>query len=237
MRGAALALSLLTVIPVRTSARPLGDAAAWFPAVGALIGVAAGGVRIGAEDLFDSPTVAAVLALLALVVLTGALHQDGLADCADAVGVRGGRARRLEVMRDSTIGTFGALALLFWGLLMVAALAAIDRDDALTTLVVVAAGGRWAALLHARITTPARDDGLGAGFAVTPVALAVATACAAAAALLDPGPAFAALGAAALTAAATAAWARRALGGRTGDTLGATIALAEVAGMLVFLAA
>jgi len=234
MRGAALALSLLTIVPVRTRAQPLSNAAIWFPVVGALVGLAAGGVRIGAEDLFDSAPVAATLAALTLVVLTGALHQDGLADCADAIGVRGGRERRLEVMRDSTIGAFGALALVFWALLVITTLAATARDDALATLVVACAGGRWAALIHARLAPPARADGLGALFAVSGPAALIATLAMAAVTVVTAAPLApaAALGAAL----ATSAWARHALGGRTGDTLGATVALAELAALLTLLA-
>src|SRR2546427_671532 len=104
------ALAFLTILPVRPRGDPaaLGRAAAWFPAVGALVGLAAGGAWVAAEPALGS-AVAGVLALVVLVVLTGALHQDGLADCADGLGVRGDRARRLAVMRDPSIGAFGAL--------------------------------------------------------------------------------------------------------------------------------
>jgi adenosylcobinamide-GDP ribazoletransferase len=235
--GAALAVGLLTVIPIRarTEPRGLGGAAAWFPAVGALVGLGAGAVRVAAEPTLGAG-VAAVLAVAVLVAITGALHQDGLADCADALGARGGRERRLAVMRDSSTGAFGTLALALWALLYVAALAALPRHDAIRTLAVAAALGRWAAVVHSAASAAARPEGLGAAFAPGRMGLAAATTSAAGLAIaLGPASGAAALAAAALIAAATTAWARDALGGHTGDTLGATVALAEVTAALVLL--
>lgn len=235
--GVLLAIAFLTIVPVGLRRAPsLGAAAPWFPAVGAAVGAVAGGVGYVARPALD-PTVAAVLAVGVLIVLTGALHQDGLADCADALGARGGGAeRRLAVMRDSAIGTFGALAIAIWLLLAVTALAGLGREDAFAALVVAAAAGRWAALLHAIGAPPARRDGLGAAFAVSPVALPVATVIAAGVALAIAGvDGLAALGATAVVAALVTAWSRHALGGRTGDTLGAVVALAEAVVIVVLL--
>jgi adenosylcobinamide-GDP ribazoletransferase len=229
--GAADAVTFLTIIPLRRhTAADLGPAAAWFPVVGALVGALAGALLVVAEPLVGAQ-VAATLAVAALVIVTGALHADGLADCADGLGARGGRERRLEVMRDPAVGVFGTLALLGWALLVIGALARLGRTDALLTLVSAAAIGRWGALLHAVGAAPARRDGLGVGFAVRPVALVPATVAAIAVALLANPPA---RGLAALLAGVAAAmlvslWARRTLGGRTGDTLGAAVALGEVA--------
>jgi adenosylcobinamide-GDP ribazoletransferase len=234
-----LAIAFLTILPVRlrSDPGPLGAAAPWFPAVGACAGALAGALGYLVEPSLGS-TVAAVIAVAALVILTGALHQDGLADCADGLGVRGDRARRLEVMRDSAIGTFGALALLIWLTLLVAALGGLDRDDAWRALVIAAASGRWAALLHATLAGSARPGGLGAAFTVSWPALAFATAGAALIVLAVAGVAagLAALAAAAAVAGLVTAWARATLGGRTGDTLGAVVVLAEVAAALVMLA-
>jgi adenosylcobinamide-GDP ribazoletransferase len=230
VRSLQLALAFLTVLPVRLrgEAPPLGAAAPWFPLVGALVGGAAGGLGYLAEPALG-PLVAALIAVGALVGLTGALHQDGLADCADALG-KPDRARRLAIMRDSAIGTFGALALILSLGLLAAGLAGLARDDAWRAFAVAAATARWAALLHATAADPARPDGLGAGFAVSPAALAIGTATAIAVAFTLHG--LVALLAAAAVAALVTAWARSRLGGRTGDTLGATVALAEVAAVL-----
>lgn len=242
LSDAALALAFLTRIPVPGRLLDQADmrrAAGWFPLIGVGVGALAGGVRAASEPLLGGAT-ATVLALAALVIVTGALHQDGLADCADGLGVRGDRARRLSVMRDSQIGTFGMLALLGWGLLAFTTLAPLGSGHALTALIAAAALGRAAALAHATVLPPARADGLGAGFAVPRASLAagVATALVAtAAATRDPAETALALGAAVLAAAAASAAARRAVGGRTGDTLGATVAVTELAVLLALAAA
>jgi adenosylcobinamide-GDP ribazoletransferase len=229
---AALALAFLTVVPVRTRApgpRGLGGAAAFFPLVGAAVGALAGGVRAAFDPLLG-PTPATLLALVALVGVTGALHQDGLADTADGLGVRGDRDRRLAAMRDSALGAFGVLALIAWALLMLAALQPLPVHHALAALIAAAALARWAALLHAVATPPARAEGLGATFAPSRAALATATVTALAATGLAAGPlpGLAAVAVALAAAALSILTARRALGGRTGDTLGATVALAEL---------
>lgn len=229
----ALAVSFLTVVPVRLRAldsADLGGAAAWFPAVGALVGALAGGVRVGAEPVVGA-TAATVLAMAALVLVAGALHQDGLADTADGLGVRGDPERRLAVMRDSATGAFGVLALIGWALLLLAALAPLSQREALVALVTAGALSRWAALLHAAGSSAARPDGLGARFSVGRAALLIATTCAVGIAVVAAGvaPGLVAI-AATLAIAVASAWAAQvAIGGRTGDTIGATVAVAEVA--------
>ena len=240
LTDAALAVAFLTIVPVRVRdpSASLSRAAAFFPLVGAAVGAAAGGVRVAAQPLLGTGP-ATVLALIVLVALTGALHQDGLADTADGLGARGDRERRLAAMRDSAIGAFGVLALIAWALLLGTILARFDATDALLALVAAGALSRWAALLHAAAAPAARADGLGAGFAPTSVALVVATATALVAAELAGGalPGLAATGAVLVVTALSTAWARRALGGRTGDTLGATVAIAEVAACAALLTA
>lgn len=197
--------------------------------MGALIGGLAGGLYYVSEPALGAG-VAATLAIATLIAVTGALHEDGLADCADGLGVRANRERRLEVMRDSATGTFGALALVLYVVLAVSALADFDRETALRTLVVAAATGRWAALIHAITTPPARPYGLGARFTVSPAACAVASATTAAVAFAfaGVGRGVVAIGLAAVAALLLTAWSRASIGGRTGDTLGATVALTQV---------
>ena len=224
---------------------------AWFAVVGAQLGALAGPERI-ARDPRLGATPASALADAPLVVSTGALHQDGLADCADALGVGPDRARRLAVMREPQVGVFGALAVLFWLVLMVSAVSGLRPGDApfatietlsarpgdaLRALIAACALGRWSALLHAVLTPPARSNGLGAAFHVgrLPLAVASASAIAVAAAVESPAPAASALAAAALTSLAVTAWARSSLAGRTGDTLGACVALVEVLVCLLML--
>ncbi|HUB72648.1 MAG TPA: adenosylcobinamide-GDP ribazoletransferase [Solirubrobacteraceae bacterium] len=237
-RGLPAAIAFLTIVPVPGGAgAELAVAAGWFPLVGAAAGALAGGVRVGAQQLLGR-TPASVLAVIALVVVTGALHQDGLADTADGLGARGDRARRLQVMRDPATGVFGTLALIGWALLLASTLASLDASRALVALVVACALARWAALAHTIATPPARAEGLGAALRVGKVALALATVVSVVLALALCGLATGAgaLLAALLLAALSAAFARRTLGGRTGDTLGASVALAELAVCVALLA-
>jgi adenosylcobinamide-GDP ribazoletransferase len=235
--GVGLALGLLTILPVRTRFEPagLGAAAPWFPLVGALVGAGAAGVVLAFDGVIGG-TVASILAVVWLIVATGALHVDGLADCADALGVRGGWERRLAVMRESTIGVFGTLAVVLYALLLAAAIVALPEDDVLPTLVAAGALGRWGAVVHAAFAPPARPEGLGAAFSVGTVALVVATVIAFGLAIgLGGLDGLVATAAAVVVAGAVTAGAVRGLGGRTGDTLGATIVLAELAAVLCLL--
>jgi len=235
------ALAFLTIVPLRLpdpGPRGLAGAAAFFPLVGALVGALAGAARALGADAFG-PLTASVLAVLVLVVVTGALHLDGLADTADGIGARGGgRERRLAVMRDSATGVFGMLALLGWALLLTSALASLSDHEALLALIAAGAVSRCAALVHADAAPPARRDGLGAAFHAGPAARAVAAIAAIFVAVLlcGPGPGLAASAAGLAAAAAITLYARRLLGGRTGDTLGATVALAELSVVLTLLA-
>jgi adenosylcobinamide-GDP ribazoletransferase len=233
--GLAGAITFLTIVPVG-SGGDVRRAAAWFPLVGAAVGALAGGVRAGLQPLVGA-TAATVVAVAALVIVTGALHQDGLADTFDGLGVRGDRDRRLAAMRDSSVGVFGALALIGWTLLVVVVVDQLTAARAVEALTAAAALGRWAALLHAAWSPPARVEGLGAGFAVSPVALAAATAVAVAVAfaLCGLGPGLAAIAGSLIVAALSVPYVRATLGGRTGDTLGATVALAEVVACTVLL--
>lgn len=241
LHAGALAATFLTVLPLRLT-RPAGDlgaAAPWFPVIGALVGALAGALLVAAEPLVGAQ-LAATFAVVALVAVTGGLHADGLADCADGLGARGGgRERRLIVMRDPAVGVFGTLALLAWALLLIGALGRLGGEEALRALVVAAAIGRWGVLLHAVTAPPARPDGLGAGFVVSPRAAAVAllAPAALAVALEPPLAAVLALAAGGAVAGLASVWARRMLGGRTGDTLGATVVLGEVAACLAIVAA
>jgi adenosylcobinamide-GDP ribazoletransferase len=235
-----LVLSFLTIVPVRVAYRgpqQLARASVWFPVVGGLVGSVAAAALFGAQHLFGRP-VATVVALVVLVGVTGALHQDGLADTADGLGVRGDRARRLEVMRDSAVGVFGVLALLAWALLLFTALEPLSDRHVFVTLIAAGATARWAAVLHANATAPARADGLGAGFDPTRLSLIVASILTVAIVLVSCGltagglAVVVALGAAL----ASVAFARTFVGGRTGDTLGATVAFTELCVCLALLA-
>lgn len=201
----------------------------WFPLVGALVGSIAGAVWAAAYTTLGSAT-ASVTAVITLVVITGALHQDGLADCADGLGIRNDRDRRMEVMRDSSIGVFGCLALIGWAFMLVSILSQLSKLEGLAVLIAAAALARWAACVHATTTPPARPDGLGASFEVTAWQSLIAGLIALAIAIAALGPTIGIAGALAssLAAALSSAIARGAIGGRTGDTIGATVVVTEL---------
>jgi len=239
--GFAVALGFLTRVPVPHRDKPdagaLSRAAPWFPVVGALVGLVLGGTRLLAETVLPAGA-ATVLALAAAALVTGGLHEDGLADTADGFGAHVARERRLEIMRDSSIGTYGTLALLLTTLLAWSLLAGLDGEECLVAAVAGHVVARWAMLVHARASPSARAGGLGSRFAVGGAALAVGTAVAAAVtlvvtALLAGTEGLLAGGAALLAGLAVAVvltvTARRAVGGATGDTFGAVGKIAEVA--------
>lgn len=234
-------MAFLTVVPVPSAALlddfDLTPALPWFPLVGAAVGALAGGVRVGLHSLLGAgPSTA--LAMAALVVVTGALHQDALADMCDGLGVRGDRPRRLAVMRDSTLGAFGVLALVLWGLVLFSALDGLGPRHALLALICAGAAGRLAAILHGVVARPARSEGLGSALRVTAAPAGLAAVVAAGVCVVAVGPARGglALGVAAAVAGLTGLLARATVGGSTGDTLGAAVALAEPAICLALLA-
>ena len=222
-----LAAGLLTRLPVGWL-RPSGVAghAVWaYPLVGLVVG-AAGAVVLWLGQAADLPPLAsAAWALGAMVLATGALHEDGLADTADGLGGGATRARKLEIMRDSRIGGFGATALILSFAIRAATLAALT-PAALVAGAVIAR----AAMAGVLLLPPARADGLAAsvgrvsrgGFGAACV-LAVVAACV----LLPSRTATAAILAAAAAAAAVAWLAWRQVGGHTGDICGAAEQAAE----------
>lgn len=246
---AATALVWLTRLPAGQligAAVPLAQAAWAFPVAGLVVGLIGAAVLALAGFAGLPGAVAALLAVGAMIWTTGALHEDGLADLADAGGGRTPE-RRLEIMRDSRIGSYGVLALvLATGLrvMAVAALVARDAHLAQAALIGLSAASRAGLVAALAWMEPARKDGLGR-----------------AAGRPRPGTVAAALGLGGLAMALPASWlahplsgwlvaalsmtgaqlwlvrrARRDLGGQTGDVLGAMQQLAEMAGLLALLA-
>lgn len=230
------AFALLTRLPLPNH-RGTGAASAWaWPLVGAVLGALGAALASGALWLGVTPGVTAALVLALSAMLTGGLHEDGLSDTAD--GLFGGwtRARRLEIMKDSRVGSYGVLALV---------LVTLARWSALTAILVYGqnGGSHWAALiatgalsrapmaLMMALLPNARGEGLshatGRPSAATAlVALALAAAIAAGLAGWAAIPlVLVAYGAAILL----AILALRKIGGQTGDILGASQQLAEVA--------
>jgi adenosylcobinamide-GDP ribazoletransferase len=236
--GPRLAVGFLTIVPAGriAGAEALGEAwlsraAVWFPVVGALVGGAAAGVDALAQQAL-SPGLAGALALVTAIVLTRGLHEDGLADTADGLGVHGTRERRLAAMNDSAVGAHGALALACALLLAGFALAGLDAGHAARALVAAHVLARVAMVAAAARLGHARaDGGLGRSLAVPATAAAAALGLGVVGVLVACGwrGGALALGVAAVVLAGALAVQERVFGGRTGDTLGATGKLVEVA--------
>jgi adenosylcobinamide-GDP ribazoletransferase len=220
------AVAFLTRLPVPAPAEPsLDRAAAFFPLVGLLVGGIAAGVRALGDQVLP-PLPSTLLAIAAALLVTGALHEDGLADVADGLGAHVSRERRLEILRDPRVGTFGALALIVAVGLVLTTVGTLDTGHAARTLIAAHVLARWAMLPVSRYVRPARPGGAGALLRVTTPALIAATVLAAVIAVA--AGAAAALPAAAIASAASAAALVRGLGGVTGDGYGATAKLTEV---------
>jgi adenosylcobinamide-GDP ribazoletransferase len=221
------AVAFLTRIPVRSTAEPdLNRAALFFPLVGALVGGIAAGTRALADQAL-APLPATLLAVTAAIVVSGALHEDGLADVADALGAHTSRERRLEILEDPRVGTFGALALVIATGVSTTTLASLQTDDAVKALIVAHTLSRWAILLVSKALAPAKPGGAGGLLRVTTPTLIAATVLAAA--IVTPLGGAGALLAAALATAATALVLHTTLGGITGDGYGASAKVAELA--------
>ncbi|HMO27990.1 adenosylcobinamide-GDP ribazoletransferase [Enterovirga sp.] len=232
------ALTTLTRLPCplpRLRADWLARAAKFFPLVGALVGALAGAAMWGAALLWPSP-VPALLGIGAALLLTGALHEDGLADVADAAGARE-RERKLAIMKDPRLGVFGGLALIVVLGLKVAALSSLPPERAAAALVAAGAASRlWAVVVMSRAGYAGNrdlaklDHGI-EGPRTGEVALAVAFALPPLL-LLGEKAALGGLALSALAAGLVAVPVCRALGGYSGDVLGAVIATSETAFLL-----
>ena len=227
-----VAVQALTRLPVHPAFAPdsLRRAVRFFPAVGAALGGVAAGVFAAASAGLP-PFVAACLSLAATLLLTGALHEDGLADCCDGFG--GGRATAdaLRIMRDSRIGAFGTVGLVVVIGAKLGCLATIDGAG--WALVAAHAASRGWTVVTARFLPYARPEGMAAGVAASDWAdVAIACACAGLAILLLGPQSGAALGLSGLVALGLGLYARRRLGGYTGDVLGAVQQLTELAVLL-----
>ena len=251
MKLVLVALQFLTRLPVRLDRfEPgwLNDCVRHFPLVGALVGAVGATVMVVAAQFWPA-WIAAVLALTATVALTGGFHEDGLADTFDALGGVVPREKALAIMKDSRIGTYGALALGLSLLLRAALLAVLAARPMLGAAAALLASHAFAraAAVGVMVSLPYGGDAEHAK--AKPLALAVAPrnfgmalawcgllAIALAACGVHLPRLLAVMAAAGLAALLMRQWLKRRLGGYTGDGLGATEQLAEVAVLLAFTA-
>lgn len=226
----------------RLSTSPVGQgflvrASAMFPVVGVGIGTVAALALLASFHIGLHPLACALVALATSAIITGGLHEDGLADFFDGIG--GGRTpeRRLAIMRDSHLGSFGALALVFGVGIRASILTGVFSPDS-AALAIIAGATLSRAVLPGlmRWLPPARADGLAAsGGSPQPTQIAVATLVAVVTALLTIGfwSAMSALAAAIIAAVIVALVARRFVGGQTGDVLGAAQVVVETSVLAV----
>jgi adenosylcobinamide-GDP ribazoletransferase len=216
-------------------------ATAWFPLIGALVGLV-GGLVFWLGISLELPILAAAfLAVTAQVLMTGAFHEDGLADTADGFGGGTDRETKLTIMRDSRVGTFGALALVLAVGLRVSALAsltALGGFGALGVMIAVGAVSRAPAVAIAHWLPPARSDGLSADHGLPPpwavITSAVTAAFGIVVVLISAGwlAAVAVLVVVPVIGAGIAYLSYRQIGGQTGDVLGASQQVCEIAALL-----
>ena len=232
--------------PAARPARPyrLGDDAHAFPLVGLIAAAPAAILLVTLSALGLSPLVCGLVGVAALVAMTGALHEDGLADVADGLFGHQPKDRALDIMHDSRVGSYGAVALvLSLGLraALLAELAATRPLLAAAAILAAAAASRGAMAAFWALTPPATDAGLAAragrplrqkGVASLLIGAAIALLLALPLAGLVPTLAAAAL--AALTLALFRRFVIRRIGGQTGDCLGAAQQLCEMALLLGF---
>lgn len=242
------AIGFLSRIPVppryfegRTTV--ISDLVYVFPVAGALIALPGAVVLALLMSFGLEPTPSALIGIAVTTLVTGALHEDGLSDTADGIGGGRDREKALAIMRDSRIGSYGALALILSVAIRAATLAAIAVATgplaAGLALMAVAAASRGAMVWHWLSLPPARRDGVAVSSGQpddSVVHLAMAVGAAIVLALVIPTAGFGA-GLSLLVATGLAAWAltryiRVRLGGHTGDTIGATEQTAEMAALL-----
>ena len=233
MTGFLAALQFLTRVPVRLRREPvMASAVPWFPVVGALVGALVGGVAAALWHVVPA-AVAAAVAVLVGVLVTGAFHEDGLADTADAFAGGWTPEARLRILDDPLHGSYGVAALCGSILLRVvatAAIAAAGPAAVFASLVAAHATARAAAVGAMGVVRVAKAQGLGADYArsVSPVRAALGAAGGVGIAALATGWWALPFAAAALVAAAATSWlAVRKIGGINGDVLGAIQQIAE----------
>jgi len=229
-RGFFVALSFLTRIPVRHKHEPsIGLAAPWFPIVGVVVGAIVGGVAWGVSHI-TSPLVGSAVAVLVGVLITGAFHEDGLADVADAFVGGWSTEDRLRILKDPLHGSYGVAALCGSILLRVCALSAISPPQMFTAAIAAHCFARAGALALMLTTSLARHEGLGSDYVKSlrrsPAIISLAVSLFFVIFLLGVWS-VAVVGATIVGAATIRWWSKKKIGGITGDVLGATEQVSE----------
>ena len=232
-RDVFLALGFFTRLPMPAAEGSLGEAARAFPFAGLIVGLIGALVYFVAMEIGLSGLLAALLAVAATGIVTGALHEDGWADVCDALGARGGVEKRLEILRDSRLGSYGGLALIFSTSIKVAAIANLGAPELVAGALIAAhtLGRGVLPLVMARMPL-ARSNGLAADAgrpSITAANWSLTIALIISVIAVAPIAALVALLAALAATWAVAKLAQKKFGGYTGDVLGAVEQVAEMA--------
>lgn len=239
-RDILLALALLTRLPLHADGARMARAPWAWPLAGVAVALCAGAVGWAALWAGLPAGLVAGIVLAVQIMATGAMHEDGLADSADGLWGGWDRARRLEIMHDSHIGTYGVIALILglglrWGALS----ALFAAGTIFAPLLAVAALSRAPMAVLMALMPNARGSGLSAGHG-RPLRITALAACLVALGVagLALGPVAAGVAALATLAAggAVAAIAHAKIGGQTGDILGASQQISEIAALAVLVA-
>ncbi len=231
LRGLVVATQFLTRIPMpgrAVEAREIAPAMIWFPAVGALVAGATAAIVVFTQPRLGQSSI--VLGLIFAALVTGGLHEDGLMDASDGLGGGYTRERALEIMKDSRIGSFGAIAIVLLYLARFTLFAQLG-PKLLVILPATAALSRATSIVLMSWLPNARAQGLAddAGHGLSPVTVIAGLLLAIAmAAVLAPRSALLMVAIAAVFTGAAGLYFRKRLGGIVGDALGAVIVIAEV---------
>ena len=235
MRTFLAAVSFLTIVPAPGKDVPPGRAAIFFPLVGALLGAAGAGIFIGASVILP-PSIAALITVAFWAMISGVLHEDGLADVADAMRAGRTREKMLAILKDSRIGTYGAVAIVLSIVARWQALALVPAPRILEVCIVAQAVPRAAIVALAWLSRPS-GDGLGYAFSsslsTTGALIAIAQGLIALM-LIGWRPGVLILAAAYIIVRGARTYFYKRIGGVNGDCLGATEQLLEIFILILF---
>jgi adenosylcobinamide-GDP ribazoletransferase len=235
MRTLLGAISFLTILPVRTKVATPGRSAALFPLVGAMLGAVGAGIYLASLKAIPA-SLAALLTVAFWTVITGILHEDGLADVADALRAGRSQEKMLAILKDSRLGTFGTVAIVLSFIARWQAIEQLADGRVLQVFIAAQAVPRAAMVALAWISRPS-GAGLGIAFSSTLTTSAALIAIAqgiAAAFLCGPRPGIVIVAFSYAVIRVARWYFYRRIGGVNGDCLGATEQILEIFILVLF---